>query len=366
MAEEKGRIKTPRILTMQLEKDAFDYTLSPEEFELADQSEKESFIQTRPPTTYWQDAWRRLKLNKIAMAAMVILVLLVVFAFIGPAFIPYSYSDQVRGSENLAPMAYSAKELALKAEGQSVFPHVLGTDSLGRDNLVRAMYGTRTSMIIGIVCSIIVLVIGSIYGAIAGYCGGAVDNIMMRIVDIIYTVPDTLVVIILSISLRPVMVAYMDSHDNFIEGTMRSLGVNIFAIFIAFALLYWVTMARIVRGQVLQIKQQDFILAAEASGARNGRIIFRHLLPNCIGAIVSAVCLQIPTAIFLESFLSYLGLGVEAPMVSLGSLASDALQGMYTYTYRLVIPSVLLLLLILSLNLLGDGLRDALDPRMKS
>jgi oligopeptide transport system permease protein len=189
---------------------------------------------------------------------------------------------------------------------------------------------------------------------------------MMRIVDIIYSVPDVLVVLLLAVTIKPILTSYADAHQtNLLGRLIIALGPSIIGIFIAFALLYWTVLARIIRGQVLQLKQQEYVTAARALGASNRRIIFKHILPNCIGPLVAATCLEIPIAIFLESFLSFLGVGVNAPMTSLGSMASDALKGMYTYTYRLIIPASFLSLLILSFNLFGDGLRDALDPRLK-
>jgi len=340
--------------------------LSPDDFVLASNEQKENFIQVRPSMSYWQDAMRRLKKNKIAMVALGIIVLLILFAFVGPVFVDYGYAQQIRGSENLAPFAYSAKEIELKAAGEKVFPHVFGTDGLGRDTLVRIMYGTRISMVIGVVASLLVLIIGSIYGAISGYAGGMVDAIMMRIVELIYSVPDILIVLLLATTMTPAINSFVNNNQsNPLAKLLSTLGASLIAIFIAFALLYWVGMARIIRGQILQLKQQEYVTAAKALGASGGHIIKRHLLPNCIGQIVATTCLQIPSAIFLESFLSFLGNGVQAPMTSLGSMASDALGGMYTYTYRLIIPAVILSVMILSFNLFGDGLRDALDPRLK-
>jgi oligopeptide transport system permease protein len=221
-------------------------------------------------------------------------------------------------------------------------------------------------MSIGFVASILVLIIGSIYGSISGFFGGSVDNIMMRIAEIISSVPDVLIVLLMAITIKPALTDFQNANlSNWAGKFVVALGPSIIAIFIAFALLYWVSLARIIRGQILQIKQQEFVLAARALGASNGRLIKKHLLPNCVGAMVSATCLEIPTAIFLESFLSFLGNGVSAPMTSLGSMASDALSGMYSYTYRLFIPAIFLSVMILSFNLFGDGLRDALDPRLK-
>lgn len=340
--------------------------LAPSDFELASKDEKESFIQTRESTSYWKDAMRRLKKNTVAMIAFYIIIFLIIFAFIGPVFVEYTYDQQIRGSEDLSPFQYSENEKEAMASGEKVFPHIFGTDGLGRDNFIRIMYGTRISMIIGVVASLLVLIIGSTYGAISGYLGGHVDNIMMRIVELIYSIPDILVVLLLATTLKPALTSFIDNNrSNPIAIFLKSLGPSLIAIFISFALLYWVTQARIIRGQILQLKQQEYVTAARALGASGGRIIKKHLLPNCIGSIVVTTCLQIPSAIFLESFLSFLGNGVQAPMTSLGSMASDALGGMYTYTYRLIIPSVILSIMILSFNLFGDGLRDALDPRLK-
>ena len=261
---------------------------------------------------------------------------------------------------------YSQAELERKANGEKVFPHVFGTDMYGRDILVRVMYGARVSMSVGVFAAILVLVIGALYGAISGYCGGKVDAVMQRIVELIYAVPEMLVVLLIATALKPILTDYVNSSGTSpMKSLVNVLGPNLISMFIAFGLLYWVTMSRIIRGQVLQLKQQEYVTAARALGASGGRIIRRHLLPNCIGQIVVTTCLQIPSAIFLESFLSYLGVGVSAPLPSLGSMATDALSGMYTYTYRLIVPSVILSIMILAFNLFGDGLRDALDPKLK-
>ena len=261
---------------------------------------------------------------------------------------------------------YSQAELERKANGEKVFPHVFGTDMYGRDILVRVMYGARVSMAVGVFAAILVLVIGALYGAISGYCGGKVDAVMQRIVELIYAVPEMLVVLLIATALKPILTDYVNSSGTSpMKSFVNVLGPNLISMFIAFGLLYWVTMSRIIRGQVLQLKQQEYVTAARALGASGGRIIRRHLLPNCIGQIVVTTCLQIPSAIFLESFLSYLGVGVSAPLPSLGSMATDALSGMYTYTYRLIVPSVILSIMILAFNLFGDGLRDALDPKLK-
>lgn len=328
-------------------KKGFTLHLNPEDFEPASASEKEQLSQQRESVTFWQDAFRRFRKNKVAMFAFVIIVLVALFAFIGPMISPYTYEQQIRGHERLAPCA----------------EHWFGTDSLGRDMLVRVMIGTRVSLIIGIVASFIELIIGSVYGAISGYIGGWVDNVMMRIAEIVYSIPETLVIILLSIVLKEPLNALFEK--GMFSG-LAALGPSLISIFITFALIYWVNMARMVRGQMLALKQAEYVTAARAMGAKGRRIIFKHLLPNSAGTIIITTMFQIPQAIFTESFLSFIGLGVSKPMASLGSLASDALQGLTSYPYLLIFPAVMISIIILSLNLFGDGLRDALDPRLRA
>lgn len=198
-------------------------------------------------------------------------------------------------------------------------------------------------------------------GSVSGYCGGKVDLFIMRIVDIIYSLPDMLMVILLAAALR------QSGLSDAIEGTiLEKIGSNIISLFIVFGLLYWVSMSRLIRGQILSLREQEYVLAARATGARGGWIVKKHLIPNCIGVVIISTALQIPNAIFTESYLSFLGLGVNAPMPSLGSLASDALNGISSYPYRLIIPAVVISLIVLSLNLFGDGLRDAFDPKLNN
>jgi len=337
------------------------------DFELADAAAKESFIENKKSMSYWQDAWRRLKKNKVAMAALYCIIFLIIFAFIGPFFTHYSYSQQVRGDENCPPFWQqpTAQYMAIH-ENFNRFDHPFGADKLGRDMLVRLMKGTQVSMIIGFTASLIVLVIGALYGAISGFIGGRVDDVMMRFVELLYSIPDILIVLLLASSMKPALTAFINKNpDSGFSEFINVLGAPLIGIFIAFGLLYWVGTSRIVRGQVMMLKNQEFVMAANALGASNTRIIMKHLLPNCIGQLIVTTCMQVPAAIFLESFLSFLGLGVSAPLTSLGSMAADAIGGIYSYTFRLIIPSILLSLLILSFNLLGDGLRDALDPRLK-
>ncbi|WP_276906368.1 ABC transporter permease [Peptoniphilus duerdenii] len=319
------------------------------DFDLASVEQKENFMTKAPSTSYFKDAMRRLKANKIAMVALMFIVVVVIFAFIGPLFVEGDYTTQFRGDENLFPCAR----------------YPFGTDKLGRDIMVRTMYGTRVSLIVGVFASLIVLFIGSIYGAVSGYFGGKVDALMMRFLDLIYSIPDVLVVILLSIGISTPLKDFVNSSNSEFAKKIAVLGPALISIFIAFGLLYWVGMARMIRGQVLMLKKQEFITAVEALGGSRKRIIWRHLFPNCIGQIIVMTAMQIPSAIFLESFLSFLGIGVSAPMTSLGAMAADALGGIYSYAYRLIIPSLILSLMILSLNLFSDGLRDALDPRLK-
>jgi oligopeptide transport system permease protein len=348
---------------IKLKKNPFSLQLNAEDFLPASADEKESLVVMRESTTYWKDAVRRLRKNKVAMVALGVIILVMICAFIIPNFYPYRYDQQIRGSEDLRPMQYSAMELKSISQGKSVFPHIFGTDSFGRDIAIRVMIGARISLMVGLVASLLVLLIGSIYGAIAGYFGGKVDMVMMRIVDIIYSVPDMLIIILLQVTLKTPLTKLFDSNPAF--AGLQKVGVGLISIFITFSLLYWVGMARIVRGQIMTLKEQEFVTAAKALGASNRQIIMKHLLPNCIGTLIVTTTLQIPSAIFTEAFLSYLGLGVAIPMASLGSLASDALGGISAYPYRLIVPSVAISLIILSFNLFGDGLRDAFDPKLK-
>jgi Binding-protein-dependent transport system inner membrane component. len=344
-------------------KNPLSLQLDVSDFLPAEKEEKQSLVVMRESVSFWRDGMRRFRQNKVAMVSLVVIILVCIFAFVGPAVYPYGYEQQIRGSENLAPMEYSATELERMAAGEKVFPHILGTDSLGRDLTARLMMGSRISLLVGLVAAILVLLIGSIYGAIAGYFGGRVDTIMMRIVDIIYTVPDLLIIILLMVTLKYPLQDLANNVPGF--EWINNVGIGLISIFIVFTLLYWVGMARIVRGQILSLKEQEYVTAARALGASHRRIIRKHLLVNCMGPLIVTTTLQIPSAIFTESFLSFIGIGVQAPMPSLGSMASNALNGITTYPYRLFEPAILISLIILSFNLLGDGLRDAFDPKLK-
>ena len=355
-------------MSNEIKKNPLSLQLDLSSFEKATDEEKFLQQRMRESTTFFKDGMRRFCKNKIAMISLITVLTVVLIAIFAPMFYPYKYEQQLgiqagenvdASFKNLKPFEYGKTELERIEKGEKVFPHIFGTDAHGRDYAIRVIYGTRVSLLVGFFASIIVLIIGVVYGSISGFYGGKVDLIMMRIVDIIYSLPDLLIIILLSVVLRQTV-------TTLIEGTvLAKVGVGMISIFIVFALLYWVSMARMVRGQILSIKQQDYVLAARSIGAKGGHIIKRHMLPNCISVIIISTALQIPSAIFTESFLSFLGLGVNIPMPSLGSLASDALAGIYSYAYRLVIPAIAICLIVLSLNLLGDGLRDAFDPKLR-
>jgi len=296
-------------------------------FQPSMQDVKSLNVISRPSETYWQDAWRRLKQNKVAVFAFYMLIGLILLCGIGPFLTKFNYSYNDMMFTDVGPSKV----------------HWFGTDSLGRDIFSRTLWGMRISLSVGLVSAIINFVIGIVYGGVAGYYGGNLDMLMMRIVDVLYAVPVVLYVILL----------------------MVLMGSGLINVYIALGISYWVGMARIVRGQVLSLKQQEFVLAAEALGARNFRIILRHLIPNCMGPIIVTLTMSIPTAIFTEAFLSFIGLGVSAPMASLGVLCSDAIESFRTYPYQLFFPAISICLIMLAFNLFGDGLRDALDPKMR-
>lgn len=346
-----------------MKKNVFSFQLKVDDFLPATDDEKLSLVQMRPSVSFFKDALNRLKKNKVAMVSLAVIIVIMILAFILPNFYPYKYDQQIQGSEYLKPMVHSAKELARIDAGEKVFPHILGTDNLGRDYAVRVMVGGRISLLVGLIASGIILIIGSTFGAVSGYFGGWTDLIMMRIADIVYTVPDILLIVLISFAIKDPMEA-LALKPGF--HWIQVIGVNLISIFLVFALLYWVGMARIVRSQILTLKQSEYVTAAKALGASNGRIIRKHLLTNCIGTLIVTTTLQIPSSIFTESFLSFLGLGVAIPLPSLGSLASDAVNGLNSYPYLLLAPAILISLIILSFNLFGDGLRDAFDPKMKS
>lgn len=410
-------------------------------WELLDKSEKKADEVIRPSLTYWQDAWRRLKLNKVAIVSLIIIILITLTAIFFPIFWPIKYSDQnlyfsnmpprlniydlgenmyiyvnneykvfeITGNGELIKMAdiisdnsdekyyefkygnniikvdYSpyfnakvkfneikkqarrdssidiikeekkledTKRYQVYCDGQELTEtkkvwnkkYLLGTDSLGRDMVIRLVCGARISLTVGIVAAFMNFFIGVFYGSISGYFGGKIDNVMMRIVDTISSIPLLLYVILLAVLLED---------------------TGLFTIILAMSLTYWLSMARLVRGQVLSLKEQEFVLAAQSIGASTKKIIGRHLVPNIMGPVMVSITMQIPSAIFTESFLSFIGLGVSAPMASWGKICDDALSSFLTYPYQLFLPAAAICITILAFNMLGDGLRDALDPKLR-
>ena len=342
-----------------IKKNPLSFQIDPGLFDKASDEEKAQVVTQRESVSFMKDAMRRFVKNKMAMTCMVILILITLIAIVVPMFYPYSYTKQDVSAKYLQPFEYSRKEQAKINKGEFVFPHIMGTDNLGRDYAIRVIYGTRISLMVGFISALIVVMIGILYGSISGYFGGKVDIIMMRIVDIIYSLPDVLIVILLSVAIKDII---STSKNELII----KLGAGMISIFIVFGLLYWVGMARQVRGQILSIKEQEYVLAARAMGASPMHIIMKHMIPNCVSVIIITAAMQIPSAIFTESFLSFVGMGVSMPMPSLGSLASDARSGLVSYAYMLVFPAATIFLIVLSFNLLGNGLRDALDPKLRS
>ena len=334
-------------------------------FERATDEEKRQQDVMSESTSFFKDGMRKLFKNPLAVLSIVVLAAIILTIIIAPMIVPYGYEEilSVNGkrdkvAKNLAPFTYSKAEQKYIDEGGTRFPHIMGTDEQCRDYFIRVIYGTRISLVVGFFASIIVLIIGMIVGSVSGYAGGRVDLILMRIVDIIYSLPDMLVIILLATVLNQTL--------TFPAGSaLAKLGSNMVSMFIVFGLLYWVGMARLIRGQILSIKENEFVLAARSIGAKPGWSIRKHILPNCLSVIIVSTALQIPSAIFTESYLSFIGLGVNAPMPSLGSLANSARQGLQTYPYKLIFPALMICLIVLSLNLLGDGLRDAFDPKLK-
>ena len=348
-------------------KNLFSSQINLNKFKLASEDEKRQKEVMSESTTFFKDGMKRLMRNPLAVGSIIVLAVLILTIIVAPMIVPYGYEEinnidgrRDRTASNLGPFQYSETEQQWMEEtGESRFPHIFGTDSLGRDYFMRVIYGTRVSLLVGFFASILVMIIGVLYGSVAGYAGGKVDLIMMRICDIIYSLPDLLMVILLSVVLD-------ETLGKAIEGTVfASVGSNMLALFIVFALLYWVGMARLVRGQILTVKENEYVLAARTIGTKPSRILRKHILPNCLSVIIISVALQVPSAIFTESYLSFLGLGVSAPMPSLGSHANSARGALTSYPHQLVFPAVMICLIVLAFNLLGDGLRDAFDPKLR-
>lgn len=296
-------------------------------FERLNESEKHSDDIVRPAISYWADAWRRLKKNPVAILSLVILILSIFLSIFGPSFVEWDFTFQDYSVLDNPPNS----------------THWFGTDSLGRDLWARVWVGSRVSLTIGLVGTVIELGIGCLYGGLCGYLGGIVDTVLMRVLEVIATIPYLIIVILLLIVLPP------------------GLGTLIFALCIT----GWTGIARMIRGQVMQLKNSEYVMAAKALGASPFRIIVKHLLPNTIGIIITYMSMDIPAFIFSEAFLSFLGMGIQAPGISLGVLVTIGQQNMTNHLYQLIVPAAVLFVMVLSFNILGDGLRDALDPKLR-
>ena len=298
-------------------------------------------------TSLWRDAWRRLLKNRLAVFGMIVVGIITVASVFGPFIIkqltgvtPDFIPTDVRLLKSFPPF--------MGPDGSFAWTHPLGTDTQGRDLLARVLQGGQISLLVGIIATLVSLIIGVSYGATAGYLGGRLDNLMMRFVDVLYSLPYIIIVIVLLSLFR--------------GQTARS---QVVLLFVALGSVSWLTMARIVRGQVLSLKNQEFVLAARATGVSTSRIIFRHIVPNTLGPVIVYATLTIPTVMLTEAFLSYLGFGIQPPLASWGTLAADGIQNLGIFPWQMVFPGLAMALTLFSLNFLGDGLRDALDPQTR-
>jgi oligopeptide transport system permease protein len=330
--------------------------ISPELFQPAPVNTHDQEKINRPSLTFWQDAWIRLRKNKGAIAGLIMVIILTLMAIIAPMTSGYTYKEQdlkraklpprIPVLENISWLPFDGKDI----NGVDVYEqrgikeyYWFGTDDLGRDLWTRTWYGARISLYIALLAAAIDLLIGIMYGGISGFYGGRVDNIMQRIIEILVGIPNLIVVILFILIFDP----------------------GIISITVAMVITGWVTMARIVRGQILKLKNMEYVLASRTLGASNSRLIFKHLIPNVIGPIIITTMFTIPSAIFTEAFLSFIGLGIRPPEASLGSLVSDGYKSLQTFPHMMMIPAIVISLMILSFNLVADGLRDALDPKMR-
>lgn len=314
-------------------------------------------FETVKGASLWRDAWKRLLKNKLAVFGLVVLAIMVLAVIIGPTIIRLT-------------TGITADFIPREADLIKSFPpslqHPMGTDEAGRDLLARVLQGGRISLMVGIISTLVSLIVGVSYGAIAGYLGGRIDNVMMRIVDIIYAIPYILIVIVLlSVFGGPNTPDWIRWLADRFGGVGNQGLAQIFLLFFALGLVSWLTMARVVRGQILSLKNQEFVMAAKATGVSTFGIIFKHLVPNALGPVIVYATLTVPSVMLTEAFLSYLGLGVQAPYASWGSLASDGVKNIAIFPWQLIFPGVTMALTLFSLNFLGDGLRDALDPQTR-
>lgn len=315
----------------------------------------------KPSLNYWQDSWLRIKKNKAAIVSLVILALIVIMAFVGPLLSPYPFDKQNTKVANLPPRIQGLEKVSwLPFDGtlenkygkvQDMYElkkakdryYWFGTDNLGRDLFSRVWKGTQLSLLIALVAALVDMIIGVAYGAISGYVGGRTDAFLQRIIEILIGIPNLIVVVLMILILKP----------------------GIIPIIVALTITGWVSMARVVRAAVLKMKNQEFVLAARTLGATDGKIIFKHMIPNMFGVIIINTMFSIPNAIFFEAFLSFIGLGLDESQASLGTLIHNGFKYMYTYPSQMIIPAIMISLLMVTFNLIADGMRDALDPKMR-
>lgn len=337
-----------------------DMKISKDMFEPAHVDASKSEKIAKPSLNFWQDSWLRVRKNKAAVISLVVLVILVIMAFLGPVLTPYAYDTQTTKNANLPPRIQGLENVSwlpfdgslTKRDGTVIHPYQLrhvkeyywfGTDNLGRDIFARIWKGTQVSLLIAFVAAFFDMVIGVAYGAISGYVGGRIDSFMQRILEILVGIPNLIIVVLMILVLKP----------------------GIWPIIIAISITGWISMARVVRAQVLKFKNQEFVLAAKTLGASDFSIIFKHMIPNMFGVIIINTMFSIPSAIFFEAFLSFIGLGLQEPHASLGTLVNDGFRAMMAFPYQMVIPALMISIIMVVFNLIADGLRDALDPKMR-
>ncbi|MED3623118.1 oligopeptide ABC transporter permease [Neobacillus thermocopriae] len=314
----------------------------------------------KPSLNFWQDAWLRVRKNKGAVTSMIILAIIIIMAFVGPMLTPYDFDHQNTKHNNLPPRIQGLENIhwlpfdgtltrrngteynAYEARNIDAY-YWFGTDSLGRDIFARVWKGTQISLLIAFLAAVIDMIIGVAYGAISGYIGGRVDSVMQRIIEVLVGIPNLIIVVLMILVLKP----------------------GIIPIVIALTITGWTSMARVVRAQVLKFKNQEFVLASKTLGASDTSIVFKHMIPNMFGVIIINTMFSIPNAIFFEAFLSFIGLGLQEPFASLGTLVDDGFKSMIAFPYQMIIPSIMIALIMVCFNLVADGLRDALDPKMR-
>lgn len=334
--------------------------ISKEMFEPAHVDAAKSEKIAKPSLNFWQDSWLRVRKNKGAVFSLFVVVILFIMAFLGPIITPYAFDTQTTKNANLPPKIQGLENVSwlpfdgtlTKRDGTVVHSYDIrnvkeyywfGTDNLGRDIFSRIWKGTQVSLLIAFIAALSDMVIGVTYGAISGYVGGRVDSVLQRILEILVGIPNLIIVVLMILVLKP----------------------GIIPIIIAISITGWISMARVVRAQVLKLKNQEFVLAAKTLGASDFSIIFKHMIPNMFGIIIINTMFSIPNAIFFEAFLSFIGLGLQEPNASLGTLINDGFKSMLAFPYQMIIPAIMISLIMVAFNLIADGLRDALDPKMR-